>query len=267
MFLSYFAIPIVILLSVSQYKNLKMLCFGMTFFYESYIVENFRSLSTIGWPYATARHGLVAEFEKIEPKCLPQTFTFKGQTYNLEDWLKSHWTTGLVILRVDSPTKASLLYESYYLGNSSQTKTISWSIGKSVVSALVGIAISEGKIRSIEDDVTLYVPQLKGSGYDGVKIKHVLQMSSGIAFNEDYDNPFSDINQMAYWLGLGWNLESLIHSLKRDQEPGTVHNYISVDTQVLGMILKSAIGQSHGDTPLTPFFVTLYGVNGVSPWN
>jgi CubicO group peptidase (beta-lactamase class C family) len=175
---------------------------------------------------------------------LPETFIFKDKTYNLKDWLKEHWTTGLVILKIDSPTKAKLLHESYYLGNNCNTKTISWSVGKSVVSALIGIAISDGKIKSVDDDVTMYIPQLKTSAYDGVKIKNVLQMSSGVKFNEDYDDIFSDINRMAYWIAMGYNLIDFIKTLQRDKEPGTVHNYISIDTQVLGMVLKNATGQS-----------------------
>ena len=220
-----------------------MLYTGITFFYESHIVENFRSVDSIGWPYNTAHHGKVAEL-KINKLNLPETFIFKNESYNLENWLTQHWTTGLVVLKVESPTNATLLFESYYLGNTRETKTISWSIGKSIVSALVGIAVSEGKIKSIDDDVAIYAPQLKGTAYDGVKIKNVLQMSSGITFNEDYDDIFSDINKMGFWIAMGWDINDFIKTLRRDKEQGIVHNYISIDTQILGMVLKSAIGQS-----------------------
>ncbi len=241
---TYFALPIAVICIVTQYQKLKLLYKGLTLFSESSIVENFRSLTTIGWPYATAHHGAVAEFEKCLLAPLPETFSFKNQTYNLENWLKKHWTTGLVILKVESPTKAKLLYESYYLGNTRETKTISWSVGKSIVSALIGIAVYEGHIKSIEDDVTVYASELKNSAYEGVKIKDVLQMSSGIAFDEDYENPFSDINKMSYSLALGFNYVEFIKSLNSSKTPGTVHNYISVDTQVLGMVLKAAVGRS-----------------------
>lgn len=233
-----------------QWQNIKYLYKGLTLFNKSTIVDNFRSMTNLGFPYNTAKHGDIAEFIEGYNQPLPKTFTFNDITYNLEEWLKDHWTTGLVVLKVESPTNARLLHESYYLGNSRETKTISWSVGKSVVSALIGIAISEQKIQSIDDDVCKYAPKLKESGYNGVKIKDVLQMSSGISFDENYANSMSDINKMAYWLTLGWDLEDFISSLKRDKEPGTIHNYISVDTQVLGMVLSGAINKV--ETPILP---------------
>lgn len=239
---------------VCQYSLLERLYTGLTFFSESYIVDNFRSVTKIGQPYSTAYPTKnIAEFVENKSNdlglprgllCLPETFTFKDQTYNLKDWLRSHWTTGLVVLKVDSLTKANLVHESYYLGNTNETKTISWSVGKSVVSALIGIAVKDGKINSIDDDVTKYVLKLKGSAYDGVKIKDVLQMSSGVKFNEDYDDVFSDINTMAYWIAMKRDLIHFATTLRRFKEPGTFHNYISIDTQILGYILKNATGMS-----------------------
>ncbi len=242
MYIVYFGLLVIFIIII--YPKLKKLYTAITFFGKSYIVDNFRSIRTMGWPYRTARSGEVAEFIEDKSKPLPLEFTFENKTYNLDKWLTSHWTTGLVVLKIDSTTEARLLFESYHLGNNAKTKTISWSINKSVVSALIGIAVSEQKIKSVEDDVTIYVPELKNSAYDGVKIKDVLQMSSGIWFDENYDDPFSDINVMCYRLALGLDLDSFIQKLRRDREPGIVHRYISIDTQVLGMVLKGAIGQS-----------------------
>lgn len=243
--LTYIGLSIAALGIVCQYKKLKKLYIALTFFDKKNIVHNFRTITSLGWPYATAHKGdKVAKFEQNCLMPLPYTFTFKNNTYNLEHWLKNYWTTGLVVLKIESPTKAKLLFESYYLGNTPQTKTISWSINKSVVSALIGIAISEGKISSVNDYVTTYAPQLLGSGYDGVIIKDVLQMSSGVNFDEDYANLNSDINKMSFWLSYGWNMDDFIKTLYRNTNPGTKHDYISSDTQVLGMVLKGAIGKS-----------------------
>ncbi len=233
-----------VILIASQHKKIKKLYTAFSFFDELYIVDNFRSIRDLDRPYNTAKHGQVIKFEKIEQQQLPLEFTFDDKTHNLSDWLNNQWTTGLVVLKFDDITKAKILHESYYRGNTYETKTISWSINKSVVSALFGIAIGEGKIKSVEDLVTTYVPILKGSGYDNVKIVDVLQMSSGVKFDENYDDMFSDINKMNYWLALGYDLDSCIKTIKGDILPGTKHNYISSDTQVLGMILKSATGQS-----------------------
>jgi CubicO group peptidase (beta-lactamase class C family) len=241
-----YGVPIVAILAISQYTKIKKLYTALTFFNKSYIVDNFRSIRSLDWPYHTAHKGTVSPFDNTTGGSLPLSLKFNhgGRTYNLRNWLDSHWTTGLVVLKIESVTHAKLLFESYYLGNTQQTKTISWSLNKSVVSALIGIAIAEGKIKSVDDKVTHYVPQLINSAYEGVTILNVLQMSSGISFTEDYDKPFSDINRMCYFIALGWDLDNFIASLNRAHKPGTFHSYVSVDTQVLGMVLKGATGQS-----------------------
>jgi len=114
---------------------------------------------------------------------------------------------------------------------------------KSVTSTMFGIAVDRGIIPNIEQaTVTDYVPELRGSGYDGVSLKDVLQMSSGVAFSEDYADPFSDINVMSYTLALGGSMDAFIARLKKDRQhpPGTFNHYISSDTQVLAMVLSRA---------------------------
>ena len=112
---------------------------------------------------------------------------------------------------------------------------------KSVMSALIGVAVKEGIIGDVaKERVTDYVPELKGSGYDGVIIEDVLQMSTGISFTEDYFDPFSDINMMGYTLALGWSIDGFVASLKRGREPGEMNHYVSMDTQVLAMVLTRA---------------------------
>lgn len=237
----YFIIPTLIII-ILCIPRLRKIFTALTFFSKKYIRGNFRSVTSLGWPYRTAKHGLTARFTNVEFKNLPLSFNFKDQNFGLRNWIDKHQVTGLVVLKIDSITKANLVHESYYLGNYSKTKTISWSINKSVVSALIGIAISEGKIKSINDKITDYVPELKNSGYDGVKIKHALQMSSGISFTEDYSDTFSDINCMSYSLALGYGVNNFISKLDSHYQPGTMFNYVSSDTQVLAMVLKNVIG-------------------------
>ncbi len=133
--------------------------------------------------------------------------------------------------------------EEYFHGYTDTDRAITWSISKSLVSALVGIAIDEGYIEDIYDPVTAYVASLSESGYHGVSLKDVLQMSSGIRFNEDYADPNSGVNRMgALSLGLGGSLESFLLTLEREGEPGTFNRYTSSDTQVLGMVIREATG-------------------------
>jgi CubicO group peptidase (beta-lactamase class C family) len=130
------------------------------------------------------------------------------------------------------------------MGATQESQLTSFSMAKSFVSALVGIAIDEGRIAGVDRPVTDYVPQLKGSGYDGVPIKHILQMSSGVHFDEDYASWTSDISIMfAKSFVLGSPINAYAQGLRSERRSGEAFNYISVDTQVLGMLLVNATGQ------------------------
>jgi CubicO group peptidase (beta-lactamase class C family) len=117
-------------------------------------------------------------------------------------------------------------------------------MAKSFISALIGIAIDQQYIKSIEDKITDYVPQLKNSAYDNVRIKDILQMSSGASWNEDYGDPNSDINRSARIFAMGGSLDEFTSSLQKELEPGSFNRYNSTDTQALGMLLREATGIS-----------------------
>ena len=108
----------------------------------------------------------------------------------------------------------------------------------------MGFAIQEGLIDSLADPVTAYVPLLKDSGYNGVRIKEGLQMSSGIAFSEDYADFHSDINRLGRTVALGTAVDDIVVSLKTARPPGAVYRPVSMDTQVLAMVLRQATGRS-----------------------
>ncbi|ETN92390.1 6-aminohexanoate-dimer hydrolase [Gammaproteobacteria bacterium MOLA455] len=206
------------------------------------IVENFRSadqLGAISTMSASAQPRLYTQGTTIE---LPEDFLFAGELLNTEQFLADSWTTGLLVIQNDQ-----IVYEAYTLGHSESTRSISWSMAKSFISAMVGIAVDEGSIASIEQTVDTYAPELKGSGYEGVRIKDVLQMSSGIDFNEDYADFTSDINRWGRGFALGSPQDDFAATLTRGHEPGTVNHYVSIDTHVLSMVLSRATGQSVTD--------------------
>jgi CubicO group peptidase (beta-lactamase class C family) len=206
----------------------------VTLFHEGPIVENFRTMADI-FPYRLVRRaGPVFEFGKA-PQSLPEDYTYNGKAYNFRQVMKETWTTGLIVIKDDK-----ICFEEYYLGNTPDTLNISWSVGKSFVSALVGIALEEGKINDIQQPVSDIVPRLKGTGYDGVPLKDVLQMSSGVVFDEDYADFYSDINRMGRTIALGTSINEFAASLESGRKPGTFHHYVSMDTQVLGMVLQQA---------------------------
>lgn len=152
-------------------QRLRRLFYVMTLFDEAKITENFRSAAEgrSGFAYRTARaSSRPAAFATSPQGCaqpLPAGFRQGGFDIDTESWLGHHCVTGLVVLRVRSHTVAELVHERYFRGNTAASRCISWSTGKSVLSALVGIAIGEGKIGDIEKEtVTDYVPELAGTG-------------------------------------------------------------------------------------------------------
>lgn len=159
------------------------------------------------------------------------------------DWVKARNVTALVVLK-----DGALVHESYYLGTGPDDLRISWSVAKSFLSALFGIVLAEGKIASLDDPVTKYVPSLVGSAYDGASIHDVLTMSSGVGFNEDYLDFWSDINRMGRVLALGGSMDGFAAAMKdRAAEPGARMHYVSIDTHVLGMVIRGATGEDIPD--------------------
>jgi len=201
--------------------------------------ENFRTISTIYPVRVIRRSSKPAPLERGPQLTLPQTFEFGGKKQNTQHFLAHVETTGLLILKNDK-----LVFEDYWLGNDASTQSVSWSVAKSFVSALMGIAIGEGAIGSVEDPVTRYAPELAGSAYDGVRLKDVLQMSSGARWNEDYSDPESDINRFGRLMVEGTSLDAFAARCVRERPPGTYNLYNSTDTHVLGLVVRNAAGRS-----------------------
>lgn len=178
-------------------------------------------------------------FPRLKNTPLPKDFDYNGTTYSTQKYIDSSYTQGFVFIQNDT-----IKYENYWRGQKEAIQHISWSMSKSYISALFGIAIDEGYIKSINQTVDDYLPELKGSGYEGVKIKDVLQMSSGIRFDETYSDPKSDINR--YWEGFifGKSQDEFANTLIKERTPGTFNHYVSINTHVLGMIIVKATGRS-----------------------
>ena len=176
--------------------------------------------------------------EALRP--LPDSVSINGNTKDLEQLLEVLDTTGLVIIK-----DGTLIFEDYYRGTAQDDLRISWSVAKSFASGLYGKAIENGQINSLDETVETYVPALKGTAYEGATIRNVMNMSSGVKFNEDYLDPKSDINKMGRVLGLGGSMDAFSATLdERQYEPGTDWQYVSIDTHVLSMVLRAATGES-----------------------
>ena len=176
-------------------------------------------------------------FEVVKSVDLPSSFIFRDKPVDLDEFLSRTGTSALLIVK-----DGKIHYENYWLTGGKDVKWLSMSVAKSFISTLVGIAIEQGYIGSTSDSITKYVSQLENSAYDDVKIKDVLQMSSGARWNEDYSDPNSDVMRSARILAVGGSLDKFTASLNNELKPGTFNRYNSTDTQVLGMLLRESTG-------------------------
>ena len=209
-----------------------------TLYDKDKIVYNFLNMDKI-FPTREIKASKNPKPLKRNIKTLPETFFFEGEEKNLQEYLDYFWSDGMIVLH-----KNEMVYENYWLGNNENKRHISWSVAKSFISALVGIAYEEGLIDSLDDPVTKYLEDFKETGYDGVTIKDILQMSSGVLFNEDYADYDSDINRFGRAVATGTSMRDFSKTLTREREPGTYMHYVSINTQVLGFLLQEVTNKS-----------------------
>lgn len=210
-------------------------------FDEDVIVSNFSNMKQMAPTKIVRRSGEVYRFGEHH-RLLPTYFAYNDRYVDTGRWLKETNTTAMIVLKGND-----ISYEEYFLGTGEFDYRISWSVAKSFLSAVFGVAVEEGLIADLNYPVTDYVPDLVGSGYEGVSIKNILQMSSGIYFNEDYSDFFSDINRMGRILALGGSFDEFASTLTRFRDQGTYMHYVSMDTHVLGMVLRAATGREFVD--------------------
>lgn len=213
-----------------------------TLFDEDRIVSNFSHMDAMFLTADIPRGGATFEFGAA-PRSLPETFAGPKGEEETAAFLVLSAATSLVVVRGDA-----IEFEAYYLGTGPEDRRISWSIAKSFLSALVGVALGDGAIDSLDDPVVKYAPALKGSAYDGATLRDVAAMASGVAFDEDYLDFNSDINRMGRELALGGSLDEFAAGLTETvAPPGEAWRYVSIDTHVLGMALRGATGRPVAD--------------------
>ena len=171
-------------------------------------------------------------------------FNVDERSCDLFDYLSLNRVSGLLVIK-----HGEIAFEHYALGNTPETRWTSMSMAKSITATLVGAAVQDGHIASIDEQVCRYVPALEGSAYEGVTIRQVLQMSSGVRWNETYTDPASDRRRMLE-AQIGQRPGAIIESmtaLARAGAPGSVWNYSTGETQVAGAVLRAAVGRPLAD--------------------
>jgi CubicO group peptidase (beta-lactamase class C family) len=164
-----------------------------------------------------------------------QSFDGYAVAASLHDYLENHKTLAFLFIRNDT-----IRHEYYFDDYDSMAVIPVFSVAKSYISALTGIAIDKGFFNNINDSITLYIPELRGKGLEQISIKNLLEMRSGLDYQEKYNSPFADMAKYYY----GKNLDNYVSKLKLAAEPGLRYNYQSVNTLLLGIALENATQKS-----------------------
>jgi CubicO group peptidase (beta-lactamase class C family) len=203
-----------------------------------FVYYNFANITDYKiFPYNEISNDTVAfGFKRKTISNIPDSITLiidgRVKNVSLEEHLSENKTVAFLVIRDDS-----IEYEKYFSGYDEASIVASFSMAKSVTSILIGCAIDDGLIKSTNEPVTNYLPELKKNGFQKITIQNLLNMTSGIEFNESYVNPFGQAASIYY----GRNLKKIIGKLKLKYEPGTHFHYSSGDSQILGFVLSAAL--------------------------
>lgn len=180
-------------------------------------------------------HPLPLAAAQIDP-----TFASGRKTYDTQRYMTEFRASGVLVIK-----DGKIVLERYALGRTPKDRWTSFSVAKSLTSTLIGAAIKDGKIKSLDDAVTLYIPELKGSAYETVTVRQLLTMTSGVKWNEDYTDLNSDVAKVGLsMLEPGMNpVVSYMRHLPREAPPGTKFVYKTGETDLAGILLSNAVGK------------------------
>lgn len=188
---------VIVALGLWKREEITRLLAVNSLFSQEKIVGNFSNMEGAFVTTPLARgSGAISPLPKGSEMALPA---------GIDQWIKDRAVTSLLVLQ-----DGEIRHESYHLGTTPSDRRVSWSVAKSYLSALFGVLMEEGAIASLDDPVTKYAPLLKGSAYEGASIRNVLNMASGVTFDEDYLDYDSDINRMGRVIALAAPWTSLL---------------------------------------------------------
>ena len=185
-------------------------------------------------PIASAAHSTpLNAYKNITPKWEDNT--------TLDAYMNDHHVQGVIVIKDNQ-----IHLEKYADDSSQESLWTSFSVAKSVSSMLVGVALKEGAIESLEDPLKKYINEFKGYDYGEVTVRQLLTVTSGIDWNEDYEDPNSDVGQMykAHCQGTESHILTYMKPLKFAHQPGTHWNYSTGETDLVGILVQKATGIS-----------------------
>ncbi|MDM4764654.1 serine hydrolase [Pelomonas sp. SE-A7] len=196
------------------------------------------------YPTRLVKRGGTSTPLPVAAKPLEISFKVGDQTWTLDDYMSRNRAAGLLVLK-----DGQVVLERYALGQSPQMRWTSFSVAKSFASTLVGAAIRDGKIGGLDDPITQYLPGLKASAYDGVTVRQLLNMTSGVRWNEDYGDPNSDVARFAAEPSVNGSdpVVSYMARLPREAAPGSKWVYKTGETNLVGSLVRAATGKTLSD--------------------
>jgi len=203
-------------------------------------VNTFRNIDRLFSTRTVKRGKTVFALPASERPLKNLKFSSNGKEYDLYDYVSLNRVSGLLVVK-----DGRIAFETYQLGNSERTRWMSMSVVKSITGTLIGAAIHDGHIKSIDDPVTRYLPQLKGSAYENVTVRNLLQMTSGVKWDETYTDPASDRRRMleVQIAQTPGGVLDLMSKLPRVAPAGSRWNYSTGETHVAGALVRAAVGK------------------------
>ena len=218
-------------------KKIKVLYTSLNSFKDENLAYTFQHTPQIQPTKKISRGTEPFQFLQENNAVLADGFMFEGTFYPSGKFMEDTKTSGMLVIRDDV-----IKYEKYFFGGDENTLFSSNSMGKSFVSVLMGIAIGEGYVESVEDPVGKYIPEFAGTELENIPVRACLQMASGINFNED-----TDMSGFSMRTLLGMPAMKVISRYGVQEEPYTYRRYISINTEILGQVIKNATGRSLGE--------------------
>lgn len=209
------------------------------------------------WPHRVIRRGgAVRALAPHDRPLADQAYAVGDVMVRVDDFMTRRRTAGFLILK-----NGEIALERYGMGSGPESRWTSFSIAKSMTATLVGAALHDGAIGSLDDACDLYLPQLRGSAYEGVTLCNLLRMASGVAWDEGDNSDGDDVRRLGQAMRSrrAGAILDLLRTLPRAAPQGTVFNYSTGESVLLGAVVAAAIGRSLADY----FAQTVWGPAGM----
>lgn len=216
------------------WKKIKILYTSLNSFKDENLAHTFQHTPEIQPTIKISKGTDTFQFLKEDNIALADGFGFEGTFYSSEKFMEDTKTSAMLVVKDDV-----IKYEKYFMGGDENTLFSSNSMGKSFVSALMGIAVSEGYVESVEDPIGKYISEFAGTEMENIPIRACLRMASGINFNED-----TDMSGFSMRTLMGKPAMKVISKYGIQEEPYTYRRYLSINTEILGQVIKNATGRS-----------------------